>query len=82
MLYLVEKNGKPPTEKSGITGTFNYAMRKAREQKWSKIVIIGMSADGERGKTVRSRMSNDTAIGLISRALHVTLRDSCDGEGS
>lgn len=74
---IIEVKIKRRTERGGIKGTFNYAMRKAAEQGWTKMVIVG---EGEAaGKTLRSRMADNTAIALLNKALHATLRDSCDG---
>jgi hypothetical protein len=75
---VIEVKIKRRTERGGIKGTFNYAMRKAAEQGWTKMVIVGEGKGT--GKTVRSRMTDNTAIALINKALHVTLRDSCDGD--
>jgi hypothetical protein len=69
MTAKLVKNNKTikfPSVKNGVEKAFQRSLAKAREQKWTKVIIIGQSAHGH--SMAHSVMTDYTAIGMLELA--------------
>lgn len=69
---------KFPRDKGSVASTLRRAAQRAKEQEWSKIIIIGEGK--KRGSTLFSVMSDNTRYGLMFRsAVRGMIQDEKDG---
>lgn len=71
------KNSKTlrlPKQTSSVKSTFEKAMFKAKEQKWSRIIILGSGPRG--GHSFNSNMPADTLLGMLEGLKYLINKES------
>lgn len=64
---------KLPSATGSVEATFRRAMKKAKEQGWKRVVIIGEG--DEIGHNFNSCIGQDTVVGMIERMKHAILHN-------
>lgn len=67
------KTLKFPRQSGSVKSTFESALRKAKEQKWTKVIIIGTGK--EQGHWFRSRMSDHAMLGMLEEIKYLMNKD-------
>ncbi len=77
MMKLVKKTkvAKFPHVTGSVKGTLRRAMKKAMEQNWSRVIIVGESR--HRGSYQCSNVIDTTAMGMLMKAIIVIEIEGC-----
>ena len=63
-----------PSQSGSVKAAMERAINKAKEQKWSKVVVIGQGKNG--GHFFHSRMNTHDLIGFMEDVRYLVMRDN------